>query len=319
MRRQAGLHTRRDALKSAAAATVLSTLVMTARDASAATATDSENKTNGGNDEMADVPLSFGKTVTVERRDEIVLIGLNRPGANNRIDPDTYDLLSKAYFDYEQDSSLRAAVLFGHGPNFTRGIDVDAFQDAVASGKFQLDKPERLDPIARFRARLSKPLVAVSHGDTWNLGHELCLAADIRIAAANANFGQDENTHGRFPGGGSTIRFVRDAGWGNAMRYMLTGDHWNAEEARRIGVVQEIAPTAADALALGIEIARKIAACAPLSIKTTLASAHLGIDASEAPALATLNSQYSGLFGRHDFTEARRAEAEGRAPVYSGD
>ena len=68
--------------------------------------------------------------------------------------------------------------------------------------------------------------VAVVHGDTWNIGHELFLVADIRIASAETRFAQDENTHGRFPGGGSTVRFRREAGWGKAMRYMLTGDHW---------------------------------------------------------------------------------------------
>ena len=84
-----------------------------------------------------------------------------------------------------------------------------------------------LDPFARTQ-HLSKPLIAVVHGDTWNMAHELHLVADIRVASADVRFGQDENTHGRFPGGGSTIRFPREAGWGNAMRYMLTGDHWGA-------------------------------------------------------------------------------------------
>jgi enoyl-CoA hydratase len=71
------------------------------------------------------------------------------------------------------------------------------------------------------------------HGDTWNMGHELHLVADLRIASADVRFGQDENTHGRFPGGGSTIRFPRKAEWGNAMRYLLTGDHWGLR--RRCG------------------------------------------------------------------------------------
>src|SRR5258706_125229 len=83
-------------------------------------------------------------------------------------------------------------------------------------------------------------------------------------AAPDTRFGQDENTHGRFPGGGATVRFVREAGWGNAMRYMLTGDHWTAEESYRMGVTQQLAPTPAAALEAGIAIARRIAACAPL-------------------------------------------------------
>jgi enoyl-CoA hydratase len=150
------------------------------------------------------------------------------------------------------------------------------------------------------------------------MGHELHLAADIRVAAADTRFGQDENTHGRFPGGGATVRFVREAGWGNAMRYMLTGDHWSAEEAFRMGVVQEVAPTREKALEAGAAIATKIAACGPLGIKTTLASAHLAVDPSQADALSKLNGQYGALYKTEDFQEGRRAEAEGREPIYQG-
>jgi enoyl-CoA hydratase len=150
------------------------------------------------------------------------------------------------------------------------------------------------------------------------MGHELYLVADIRVAAADTRFGQDENTHGRFPGGGATIRFVREAGWGNAMRYMLTGDHWSAEEAFRMGVVQEIARTRDKALETGIKVAEKITACAPLGIKATSASAHLAIDSSQAEALAKLTAQYGALYRTEDFEEGRRAEAEGRPPIYQG-
>lgn len=115
-------------------------------------------------------------------------------------------------------------MFFGHGENFSRGIDVDAFAPLARTGKPFAVKDGMLDPFARTQ-QLSKPLIAVVHGDTWNMGHELHLVADIRMASADVRFGQDENTHGRFPDGGSTIRFPREAGWGNAMRYMLTGDN----------------------------------------------------------------------------------------------
>jgi enoyl-CoA hydratase len=174
-----------------------------------------------------------------------------------------------------------------------------------------------LDPFARTQ-HLSKPLVAVVHGDTWNMAHELHLVADIRVASADVRFGQDENTHGRFPGGGSTIRFPREAGWGNAMRYMLTGDHWDAQEAYRMGLIQQIAPNPAKALEAGIGLAQKIAACGPLGIMTTLQSAHLSIDESEAAAFAKLNEQFGAHFHTEDFIEGRKAEAEGRPPAYQG-
>lgn len=142
--------------------------------------------------------------------------------------------------------------------------------------------------------------------------------ADIRIAAANTEFGQDENTHGRVPGGGATVRFVRDAGWGNAMRYMLTGDHWSAEESLRMGVTQLVAPTPAAALEAGVAMAQKVAACAPLGVKATLASAHHYVDPVEADALSKLGAQYRALYATEDFVEGRHAEAEGRPPKYKG-
>ena len=266
---------------------------------------------------LADV-LGASATITVERRGEIALIGLNRPFIQNRLDPPTRVRLAETLYQYEHDPSLRAAVLFGHGEHFSRGIDVDASQAAIAAGRRTLSGAGTIDPLGKSGPHRSKPVVMVVHGDTWNLGHEIYLAGDIRIAAANTRFGQDENTHGRFPGGGATVRFVREAGWGNAMRYMLTGDHWSAEESYRIGITQEIAPTPAAALEAGIVVARKIAACGPLSIKATLASAHQVVDPVEADALSKLDAAYSALYRTEDFLEGRRAEAEGRPPRYQG-
>jgi enoyl-CoA hydratase len=267
---------------------------------------------------MAQIRLSATAKVTVERRGQIVLIGINRPYIQNRVDPETYSGLAAAYYQYDHDPSLRAAVLFGHGDNFSRGIDVDAFAALVTSGRPRVEERGMIDPLAKAPPARTKPLIVVVHGDTWNMGHELHLAADIRVAAADTRFGQDENTHARFPGGGATIRFVREVGWGNAMRYMLTGDHWGAEEAFRMGVVQEVAPTREQALEAGVAIATKIAACGPLGIKTTLASAHLAVDPSQAEAFSKLNAQYGALYKTEDFQEGRRSEAEGRQPIYHG-
>jgi enoyl-CoA hydratase/carnithine racemase len=267
---------------------------------------------------LADVPLSSSATVTVERRGQIALIGLNRPFIQNRLDPPTRLRLAETLYQYEHDPSLRAAVLFGHGENFSRGIDVDASQAAIVAGRRTLSGGETIDLLGKSKPHLSKPVVVVVHGDTWNLGHEMYLACDIRIAAADTRFGQDENTHGRFPGGGATVRFVREAGWGNAMRYMLTGDHWSAEESYRMGITQQIAPTREAALEAGIAMAQKIAACGPLSIKATLASAHQVTDPVDADAMSKLDAQYSALYRTEDFIEGRRAEAEGRPPRYVG-
>src|SRR5215468_4540 len=267
---------------------------------------------------VVNVPLTASTTVTVERRDDIVLVGINRTFIQNRIDPPTRLRLNEVMYLYEHDPSLRAFVLFGHGENFSRGIDVDAAQAGLISGQRATSPAPTLDLVGNAPPHRTKPMVVVVHGDTWNLGHEIYLGGDVRVAAANTRFGQDENTHGRFPGGGATVRFVREAGWGNAMRYMLTGDHWSAEESYRMGITQEIAPTPAAALDAGVAMARKIAACAPLGIKATLTSAHQVIDPVEADALSKLGAHYAALYRTEDFTEGRKAEAEGRPPKYQG-
>jgi enoyl-CoA hydratase len=283
-----------------------------------ARAQDTPQQTDAPATTLQDVPFSSGAKLTIERRGQIVLLGINRPYIQNRIDPETFEKLAEAYYQYDHDPSLRAAILFGHGENFSRGIDVEGFKSLAGTGKPWIAGTGTIDPLAKSAPSLTKPLIVVTHGDTWNMAHELHLVADIRIASADTRFGQDENTHGRFPGGGSTIRFPREVGWGNAMRYMLTGDHWNAEEAYRIGEVQQVAPTSEDALEAGIQLANKIAACGPLGIKTTLLSAHLAIDSTETEALSRLDAQFAALFHTQDFLEGVKAEAEGRMPVYHG-
>ena len=305
---------RRDLLQAAAS------LAFAVSATGSARAGDERRPTEGQLQElqMTDLPPTPTTKVTIERRGPIVLIGLNRPQIHNRIDPEAFSGLGKAFYQYDNDPSLRAAVLFGHGDNFSRGIDVDAYQALAASGRSLMSEANSIDPLATRGTGLSKPLVVVVHGDTWNMGHELHLVADIRIASADTRFGQDENARGRFPGGGATVRFVREAGWANAMRYMLTGEHWGADDAFRMGVVQRILPTPAQALRAGVETAETIAACGPLGIKATLASAHLAIGSSEGEAFSRLESQYRSLYATEDFKEGRRAEAEDRAPNFLG-
>ncbi|QOL13536.1 enoyl-CoA hydratase-related protein [Dickeya dianthicola] len=268
---------------------------------------------------LVEVPLGPNTTLSIERRGQVALFGINRPAVQNRIDPETFQALARAIYDYDHDPSLRVAILFGHGENFSRGIDVDAYRAVANSGSPLAGLTRVINPLNYGQVRRSKPLIVAVHGDTWNMAHEFFLSADIRVAAANTRFGQDENSHGRFPGGGSTIRFVREAGWGNAMRFMLTGDHWSADDAYRMGILQQIAETPQAAIAQAMALANKVAACGPLGVQTTLASAHLAIDSSEAIAFAKLGAQYSALYRTKDFIEGVAAQAENRTPIFHGN
>src|SRR5262245_31462333 len=163
----ASLWQRRSVLKAAAAFGGLSTLTGRATVASAEEQPKAAIEAPSPTVRMADIPLGPAAKVTVERRGQIVLIGINRPYIHNRVDPETFLGLAKAYYQYDHDPSLRAAVLFGHGDNFSRGIDVDAFAALAASGRPPVSEGETIDPLARTGPRLSKPLVVVVHGDTW--------------------------------------------------------------------------------------------------------------------------------------------------------
>jgi enoyl-CoA hydratase len=255
--------------------------------------------------------------VVVERRGGILLIGIDRPEAQNRLDPPILIGLGKTLYELDHDDSLRVAVLYGVGRHFCIGADGPALVAAQASGQFPPKDPDYISAFGLRPPFRSKPLVVAVHGATKFGGHELFLASDIRVAATDTVFSQAEVLRGVFPAGGGTIRFTREAGWANAMRYVLTGDEWGAEEARRLGLAQEIVPPGRQ-LDRAIELAAKIAAAAPLGVRATLASARQGLAVEEATALGALQADFARLVLSEDAKEARRALQEGRQPVFHG-
>ncbi len=257
-------------------------------------------------------------TVTLERDGHVLLIGLNRPQKRNSFNRAMLADISRAYGLMESDAEVRAGVLFAHGDHFTTGLDLADVAPGIASGESPIPDggadPWRLD------GPWSTPLVAVVQGWCMTLGIELLLAADIRLAAAGTRFTQLEVQRGIYPFGGATIRLPREAGWGNAMRWLLTGDEFDAAEAYRIGLVQEVADDAAAALARARDIAQTIAErAAPLGVRATLASAHLARTDGEAAAIERLRPAVVELFKSEDaaegvqsFVERRQAKFQGR-------
>src|SRR5579863_816706 len=266
----------------------------------------------------AQPPSAEPGRVTVERlKGGVLVIGFERVEAQNRLDPAIILGIGKAYYQLDHDDELRVGVLHGLGPDFSLGGDGPALAAAQAAGTFPPKDPDFLNPFnfAPWPHR-AKPIVVAAQGGTKFGAHELFLAADIRVAASDTVFGQGEVTRGLFAWGGATVRFVREAGWGNAKRYLLTGDEWGPDEARRLGLLQEITPPGKQ-LDRAIELARKIAAAAPLGVRATLASAHQALS-GEDPAFAALPAAFGRLAQSEDYKEARRALQEKRAPVYRG-
>lgn len=256
-------------------------------------------------------------TVALERLPlGILLVGIDRAEAHNRIDVATFSALGQAYWEFEHDDGLRVALLYGKGPDFSQGLDLASWGAALRAGPFQAP-PKFIDPIGTSGPERTKPLVVAVQGHVTRIAHELFLAADIRVAAQDTVFNQGEVAAASFPGGGATIRFVREAGWGNAMRYMLTGADWRADEAFRMGLVQEITAPGKH-LERAIELAKDIATAAPLAVRATLASARRALSESEKLALATLQPDFARLLRSDDRQEYLRALQEKRAPAYVG-
>lgn len=162
-------------------------------------------------------------------------------------------------------------------------------------------------------------MVAVAQGRCLTLGIELLLAADIRIAAADARFSQLEVRRGIYPFGGATLRFWREAGWGNAMRWVLTGAEFDAAEALRIGLVQQVAPDAAAALAAARALATEIAEdSAPLGVRAILASAHRARAEGDAAAAEHLVGDVTALFATADGAEGIQSFVERRKANFIG-
>jgi enoyl-CoA hydratase len=256
------------------------------------------------------------KRVTFERQGHIVRIGLSRPEKRNAFDLAMLEQLAQAYTDYENDGDLWCALLFAHGDHFTGGLDLGEVGPAIASGR-ALFPEGSVDPLALGPRRLSKPIIAALQGYCFTIGIELALAADVRIAAENARFSQLEVKRGIFPFGGATMRFPAQCGWGNAMKWLLTGDVFDSAEALRMGLVQEIVP-AADLLARGTWLAERVAAQAPIAVQTTLESArHAYADGLEAEN-AKLLERARKLMATEDAAEGMKSFIERREGVFKG-
>ncbi|HLA45530.1 MAG TPA: crotonase/enoyl-CoA hydratase family protein, partial [Aggregatilineales bacterium] len=225
--------------------------------------------------------------ITTEKRGHILLMGLNRPHKRNAFDVEMFHQLARACATLQDENDLRCGVLFAQGDHFTGGLDLPQWAPLMAQGKMVELAEGELDPLSLVGKRRTKPVIMAVQGICLTIGIELMLATDIRIAASDTRFGQIEIKRGIYPVGGATIRLPREVGWANAMRYLLTGDEFDAAEAYRMGLVQEVVEPGKQ-LERAIEIAEVIAMQAPLGVYATLESAHNAIDSGEEKEIAEM-------------------------------
>lgn len=263
---------------------------------------------------MTIATLDAGK-VTREIQDHLFLIGLDRAAKRNAFDSSLITDLSLALTEYEQRTDLRCAVIFAHGEHFTAGLDLLEIQDKLATGFFSTDS-DIVNPWGTTGRQRTKPLIVAVHGYCFTAGIELMLNADLVIAQANTQFAQMEVLRGILPFGGATVRFVRNAGWQQAMRYLLTGERFDTATAYRLNLITEI--TQDHPLQRATELARQIAAAAPLAVQATLAAAQDGVSLTEAEAMQRLSLHLKPLLKSHDAQEGVRSMLEKRPPRFQG-
>ncbi|HXU69919.1 MAG TPA: crotonase/enoyl-CoA hydratase family protein [Polyangia bacterium] len=252
--------------------------------------------------------------ITTEKRGHLVLIAVNRPAKMNAFDVEMLRQLGDAFGELERDDEARCAVVYANGEHFTAGLDLGNVAPAIARGELALGAGA-IDPWGVHGTKRTKPAVIAVHGRCLTLGIELILALDVAVAASNTRFGQIEVKRGIFPFGGATFRLVATAGWGNAMRWLLTGEEFGAEEAHRIGLVQEVVEPGRQ-LERAIEIAETIAAQAPMGVRATIASARKSL--VEAEATAALMDQLRVLMASEDAREGLMSFLERRAARFTG-
>lgn len=254
--------------------------------------------------------------VTLERRDHILFIGLNRVDKRNAADLAMLAELALAYGELDRDPQLRVGVVFAHGDHFTAGLDLADVGPAMAKTG-ALPIPEGgVDPWGISTPQVSKPVVMAIQGICFTLGVELALASDIVVASQDAQFAQLEVARGILPFGGGTTRMPRVAGWGNAMRMLLTADTVTAADAHQMGIVTHLVKT--NPMEAATAFAARIAQQAPLAVQATLASARAGlVDAAQEHQ--RLPQRLGALMMTHDVKRGMEAFLTKKPAVFEGD
>lgn len=256
------------------------------------------------------------ENILFEKKNAIGYVTVNRPKALNALNMTTMEELRTAFTDIKNDSTLRAAILTGAGEKaFIAGADINelAQQDAVAGKEFAHRGQSVLDLIEN----LGKPVIACINGFALGGGCEIALACTMRLASENAKLGQPEVKLGILPGYGGSQRLPRLVGKGIAMQLVLTGEMISAQEAYRIGLVNEVVAVA-DLIGRAEAIAAKIAANAPLAVQYAIEAMNKGLEMTLAEGLFLEATLFGVCCSTADKKEGTSAFLEKRAAQFQG-
>src|ERR1700720_4102561 len=254
--------------------------------------------------------------IMYQKKAAFAYVTVNRPKVLNALNKATWADLRTAFEDARDDAAVRGVILAGAGDKaFIAGADISELARVTA---FEAEQSSRFgQEVLDLIEDLGKPVIAAVNGFALGGGCETAMACTIRIAVETAKFGQPEVTLGLVPGGGGTQRLPRLVGKGRALQLILSGEIISAQEAYRIGLVNEIIP-AADLIARAEDILKRIAANAPMAVKFALTAVNKGLETSQDEGLL-LEASYFGLCaGTEDKKEGTSAFLEKRPPEFRG-
>ncbi|MET3521863.1 enoyl-CoA hydratase-related protein [Mesorhizobium abyssinicae] len=254
--------------------------------------------------------------VLYEKRGAIAYVTINRPKVLNALNRATWLDLRTAFEDARDDSAIRGVIITGAGDKaFVAGADISELAHVSST---EAEASSRLgQAVLDLIENLGKPVIAAINGFALGGGCETAMACTIRIAVEHAKFGQPEVKLGLIPGGGGTQRLPRLVGKGRALQLILTGGMIGAEEAHRLGLVNEIVAPAS-LMQRAEAILHEIVANGPLAVRFALEATNRGMETSQSEGLA-LEASYFGLCaGTEDKKEGTLAFLEKRAPQFRG-
>jgi enoyl-CoA hydratase len=251
-----------------------------------------------------------------ETKGPIAYVTVNRPEVLNALDSDTWGDLERAFEEALEDPTVRGVILTGSGEKaFIAGADISELAEVTA---VEAQKSSRFgQSVLDLIENLGKPVIAAVNGFALGGGCETAMACTIRIASEKAKFGQPEVTLGLLPGGGGTQRLPRLVGKGRALQLILSGEIISAQEAYRIGLVNEVVPPA-ELIPRAEAILHRILANAPIAIRLSLEAVNKGVETSQDEGLALEASFFGLCAGTEDKKEGTTAFLAKRVPQFKG-
>jgi enoyl-CoA hydratase/carnithine racemase len=256
------------------------------------------------------------ETLVLEKKNAIAYVTVNRPKVLNALNAATMEELRAAFTDIKNDATIRVVLLTGAGEKaFIAGADIGelAKQDPVSAKEYTHRGQSVLDLIEN----LGKPVIACINGFALGGGCEIAMACTMRLASENAKLGQPEVKLGLIPGLGGSQRLPRLVGKGIAMQLVTTGEMITAEEAHRIGLVNEVT-AAAELIPRAEAIAHKIIANAPLAVQFAMEAVNRGMEVSLAEGLYLEAVLFGVCCSTEDKKEGTAAFIEKRAAQFKG-